>query len=166
MPSIASGLDPAIEQKLSTDSLDENFVSQARRMAAVYVAIAAFENGARTLVEKVLVDAHGIDWWHQKISDKIRKKAESRKQGEEKFKWHTPRGEDPIQYTDFGDLASIMRQNWSDFEPHVPTLEWVDNIFDVVERSRNVIMHSGKLAERDIERVGINIRDWIAQVGS
>lgn len=34
-----------------------------------------------------------------------------------------------------------------------------------IERSRNVIMHSGELSARDVERIGINIRDWISQVG-
>ena len=38
-------------------------------------------------------------------------------------------------------------------------------IFQTIERSRNVIMHSGELGRRDIERIGTNIRDWINQVG-
>jgi hypothetical protein len=163
---ISANLDPALEGKLSLQSLDESLVADAKHMAVVYVAIAAFENGARKLVQKVLLEQHGIDWWVTTTSQKIREKAESRKGEEEKFKWHTPRGEAPIHYTDFGELASIIRQNWPDFEPYFPSLEWVDIVFDVVERSRNVIMHSGQLAERDIERVGINIRDWIAQVGA
>ena len=37
-------------------------------------------------------------------------------------------------------------------------------IFTTLEKSRNVIMHSGELGERDIERIGI--RDWISQVGA
>ncbi len=165
-PSVAANLDPSVQAKLSLGSLDEDFVAKANRMAVVYTAIAAFENGTRKLVEKVLVEAHGIDWWSTKVSQKIRDKAENRKVEEEKFKWHTPRGESPIHYTDFGELANIIRQNWADFEPHVPSLEWVDSVFDIIERSRNVIMHSGQLAERDVERVGINIRDWVAQVGA
>jgi len=42
---------------------------------------------------------------------------------------------------------------------------WVQNIFNTLERSRNVIMHSGELDEADIGRIGIHIRDWIKQVG-
>ncbi len=37
---------------------------------------------------------------------------------------------------------------------------------DTIERSRNVIMHSGNLQGPDVERVGILIRDWIKQVGA
>lgn len=165
-PALAADIDPAVEGKLSLGSLDEALIAQAKRMAVVYIAIAAFENGARKIVEKVLLDAHGIDWWTNNVSEKIRTKADDRKEKEAKFKWHTPRGKSPIHYTDFADLGNIIRQNWVDFEPHLPTLEWVDSVFDVLERSRNVIMHSGELADRDIERVGINIRDWVAQVGA
>jgi len=48
----------------------------------------------------------------------------------------------------------------------VSSTDWTASIFDSVERSRNVIMHSGTLGPRDIERVGIHIRDWITQVGT
>ena len=44
--------------------------------------------------------------------------------------------------------------------------DWAAAIFDVIERSRNVIMHSGVLDKEDIQRLGINIRDWIKQVGA
>lgn len=71
-----------------------------------------------------------------------------------------------INYVDFGDLANIISQNYKMFEVHVVSLEWVKQIFNTLERSRNVIMHSGELGERDIERIGINIRDWISQVGA
>ena len=70
-----------------------------------------------------------------------------------------------INYTTFGDLASIISQNYEFFEAHIASIEWVRQIFSTIERSRNVIMHSGELERRDIERIGTNIRDWINQVG-
>lgn len=71
-----------------------------------------------------------------------------------------------INYVDFGDLANIIGQNYDLFEVHIVSLEWAKQIFTTLEKSRNVIMHSGELGERDIERIGINIRDWISQVGA
>ena len=41
-----------------------------------------------------------------------------------------------------------------------------DKIYSFLKNETNVIMHSGELGERDIERIGINIRDWISQVGA
>jgi hypothetical protein len=76
------------------------------------------------------------------------------------------RGDDPIDFIDFADLLNIMRANEVSFEPFWPSPEWARSIFDAVERSRNVIMHSGILDLEDIERVGMNIRDWVRQVGT
>ena len=150
---------------LSLDLLDDECVNSAKNMATVYTAIAAFENMVRKFVVKILVEHNGENWWEQSVSEKIRKSAENRKKDEEKIKWHTQRGLSMINYVDFGDLASIMSQNYELFEIHIVSIEWARQIFSTLERSRNVIMHSGELGKRDIERIGTNIRDWISQVG-
>jgi len=150
---------------LSLDLLDSEQVNAAKLMATVYTAIAAFENTVRQFIVKVLIEHKGESWWEDCVSDKIRKSAETRKKEEEKIRWHTRRGDSMINYTDFGDLSSIMNQNRELFEVHIISIEWARQIFQTLERSRNVIMHSGELGNRDIERIGTNIRDWINQVG-
>ena len=155
-----------VRDSLSLDILDDELVDRARLMAIVYTSIAAFENTVREFVVKKLMEQKGENWWEECVSRKIRDKAESRKIEEEKIRWHTPRGINLINYTEFGDLASIMQQNNALFEDHIITIEWARQIFNTLEHSRNVIMHSGELGLRDIERIGTNIRDWISQVGS
>jgi hypothetical protein len=135
-------------------------------MASVYVAIAAFENTVREFVAKRLLEIEGADWWTKVVSEKIRTKADTRKEEESKIRWHTPRGDEPINYTEFGDLASIIGQNWPHFENHLQSQDWVRQIISTLERSRNVIMHSGELGMVDVERVATAIRDWIRQVGA
>ena len=71
-----------------------------------------------------------------------------------------------MNYIEFGDLFIIIKNNWVTFEPFLNTQEWTEYILKTIERSRNVIMHSGDLANQDIERVGSAIRDWIKQVGT
>lgn len=134
-------------------------------MANVYAAITAFERAARTFVAKVLQGEYGENWWRTQVSEKIRSFAESRRDDEDRVKWHGTRGDDPLTYTEMDHLAKIMQQNWSDFEPFVRRIDWMNAIFSNIERSRNVIMHSGFLDKSDVERVGMNIRDWIRQVG-
>ena len=151
---------------LSLDLLDDECVESAKVMATVYTAIAAFENMVRQFVVKILMENKGENWWTECVSDKIRKSADSRKAEEDKIKWHTHRGTSMINYVDFADLANIMGQNYDLFEVHTVSLEWAKQIFTTLEKSRNVIMHSVELGERDIERIGINIRDWISQVGA
>ena len=152
-------------ESLSLDLLDESLVDSAKVMATVYTAIAAFENTVRRFVVKVLIENKGETWWEDCVPETIRKKANSRKETEEKVRWHTPRGDSVINYTEFGDLVSIMGQNFELFEDYIISIDWAKQIIQTLERSRNVIMHSGELGRKDIERIGTNIRDWISQVG-
>ncbi len=156
-----------VAEKLSLDILDEEQVLAAKAMAAVYVAVAAFENSARALVTTVLREAIDDDWWEKAVSDTIRNRCKTRQEDEAKHRFHTQRGEAPINYTDLGQLGKIIRQNPEHFVPDfLPSVEWADAIFDAIERSRNVIMHSGSLDLEDVERVGMFIRDWVKQVGT
>jgi len=163
---LSESSDVEIAKSLSLDLLDEDLVMQARQMSVVYTAIAAFENAVRGLIAKVMLENVGAGWWETKVSEKIRERAKTRFEEEKNIRWHAQRGNDPINYTMLGDLINIIRNNWDKFEPYIESIEWASNIFETLERSRNVIMHSGTLEKADVERIGINIRDWIKQVGA
>jgi hypothetical protein len=166
-PNLSGLEDLEIGRMLSLDLLDEEVVRNARRMSVVYTAIAAFENSVRDLLKKVLLAELGEDWWNLGVTEKVRTRALTKMKEEETVRWHKRRGNDPLNYTLMPDLITIMRnENWPRLEPYIGSIEWAASIFDVVERSRNVIMHSGVLDKEDIQRLGINIRDWIKQVGA
>lgn len=166
-PQVIPGLfDADIADALSVDLLDDEFVAPAKRMAAVYVAISAFENSARDLVTRVMLESGGEDWWEEKVSEKVRSHCKTRQDEEERNRFHKQRGDAPITYTELKHLVNVIRANWEHFEPFLPSPEWTTSVFDTIERSRNVIMHSGVLDREDIARVGINIRDWVTQVGA
>lgn len=153
-----------ITSALSFELFDPDMLSQAQAMSIVYAAIAAFEHSARKFVTRVLVDAYNEEW-QSRISDKIRKFAEDRRDEEEKTKWHGVRGTDILGYTELKHLPQIISQNYEHFEPYVRSQDWVNSIFGTLERSRNVIMHSGVLDLPDVERIGMAMRDWNKQVG-
>ena len=158
--------DSDIAQQLSLDVLDEEHVRVAKLMAAVYVAIAAFENSVRQLVTNVLREAVGDDWWEKAVSSSIQTQCKNRQDDEAKHRFHTQRGEAPISYTDLKQLGNIIRAQWPHFADFLPSAEWATAIFDAIERPRNVIMHSGVLGPPDIARIGTNLRDWVVQVGT
>jgi hypothetical protein len=153
-----------LRDALGIEVLDTEHVARAEKMAFVYVTVAAFENSVRDLIKSVLLEAVGEDWWENCVSTKIKKAATDRMDEEKKVRWHVQRGDDPIRFTMMPNLANIIQQNFEYFEDYLPTIEWVRNVFEVVERSRNVIMHSGNLSDRDIARLGSLIRDWNSQV--
>ena len=98
------------------------FVEQARRMATVYTAIAAFENTVRDLVQRVLAGTG----WRRLVGAKGRlivrqdQSAKKRQDDEAKHRFHTQRGDDPISFIDFSDLLNVMRANEAAFEAFRP----------------------------------------------
>jgi hypothetical protein len=151
--------------KMPIDLLNEDFVSSAQKMASIYIAIAAFENSARKFIQDRLLEKAGANWWIDNVPNSIKERAERLKKEEEQIRWHGSRGRSLIFYTQIDDLVSIMQNNFVHFEDYIPSVEWARQIFKSLERSRNVIMHSGELSMNDVERVAMNIRDWIRQVG-
>jgi hypothetical protein len=153
-----------MRQALAFDMLDVEMLTDATRMSIVYRAIHAFENGVRQLVVSTMADAYQEEWW-ARVPDRIQKKVKTRMDEDSKFRWHGTRGANEIMYCDFADLSSIIVTNWSHFEDILANLEWAKSILNTLEMSRNIVMHGGILADEDVERIGMNIRDWIRQAG-
>jgi hypothetical protein len=158
-------LDAAQLQKtLSFDFLDQDRLTDAQFMSTAYVALHSFENMVRAFVQKAMAEHHGETWW-EKVPERIKRTVQTRIDEDAKFRWHGIRGAVQMNYCDFGDLSSIIVTNWDVFEPILANMEWSKAILTTLEKSRNIIMHGGVLAKEDVERIGINIRDWIRQTG-
>lgn len=160
-----------LAKKLHFDEIDPKYVEQSKTMLTVFATITAFENATREFVYMTLNDAYGDEWWTKGVQPGIRDKAQSRRDTETKVKWHVNRGDMMMSYLEFGDLPKIIcsQNNWPHFEPYFGftySQEWVKTTFDAIEKSRNVIMHSGVLDELDIARVGMNIIDWLHQINA
>lgn len=154
----------SLQETLSYDFLDIDLLAEGLRMSVIYAAIHAFENSVRFLVSKAMAEKYGESWW-EKVPERIRKLSKSRMDEDSKYRWHGARGSTEINYCDFGDLSSIIVTNWSVFEDFLGNMEWTKAILSTLEKSRNIVMHGGSVAKEDVERIGMNIRDWIRQAG-
>jgi hypothetical protein len=154
-----------IASRLPFDLIERELVDAAKKMSLVYTLMAAFENAARKFISDRLLEEKGAEWWESCVSSEIKTKADKRKEEEEQHRYHGARGQSMINYCEIGDLANIINKNQEIFTDYIPSVEWARQIFRSVERSRNVIMHSGDLSINDIERVAMNIRDWVRQLG-
>lgn len=152
-------------EQLGMNDMDRSIVETAETMTVVYTAIHSFENTVRSFVTKKLQEEKGSDWWSLTVKSEIRTRAEQRRDAEQSIRWHSAHGENLIDYTEFGDLISIIAGNWGLFEAHIKNIDWAKEIIGTIEKSRNVIMHGGTLKKTDTERVGMYIRDWLRQVG-
>lgn len=155
-------------KKLHFNDIDERYLEQSKSMLTVFATITALENATREFVYSVLSENLKANWWDAGVQSGIKTKAENRRSHESIVKWHVNRGDAMLSYIDFGDLPKIMtsRENWQYFEPYFESQEWINAVFSDLEKSRNVIMHSGILDEFDIIRVGVNVRDWLRQINA
>lgn len=153
-----------LQQSLSYDVLDPDTLAEGQRMSVVYAAVHSFENAVRMMVTKGMSEKHGAEWW-EKVPERIRKTSKTRMAEDAKFRWHGARGTSEINYCDFGDLSSIIVTNWEVFDDLLGSMEWAKATLNSLEKSRNIVMHGGSVAKEDVERIGMNIRDWIRQAG-
>ena len=147
----------------------EEFPQEVRRAAIealpAYIAFFCLENSIRRLVIDRLSENHGDGWWEERASSNIKDRVSKRQDKEGKERWHVRRGEQEIFYTDFGDLKSLIINNFADFEDLFPDQNWVSSRLDELEASRNIIAHSNVLDDREIGRLRLYLQDWIRQVG-
>lgn len=153
-----------LQKSLSFDVLDPQLLAEGQRMSVVYAAIHAFENAVRAMVVKAMTEKHGATWW-EKVPERIRKTSKTRMEEDARYRWHGARGTSEINYCDFSDLSSIIVTSWEVFEDLLGNMEWAKAELTSLEKSRNIVMHGGSVAKEDVERIGMNIRDWIRQAG-
>lgn len=141
----------------------KRLIERAERMAYIYALTYCFENLVRELVAQRLLERLGSKWWNE-VPEKVQRQVRIRREDAEKNKWHMAQVEGNIDYSLFGDLASIIVTHWREFEDLFPSQEWVKQRLSELERSRNVIAHANMLADSEIERIEAYVRDWLRQV--
>ena len=70
------------------------------------------------------------------------------------------RSEDPLMYTNFGELIDIFNANWIDFSDTLRSQKAMQQILGQFNQIRNVVAHSADLNEDEITRFKLLIKDW------
>lgn len=163
---VRSPTDPqALQRVMPLEDFSSDVRAAAISALPAYLAFFCLESSARELIVERLSERHGPDWWEDKTSRSVRDKVSKRQESEGRNRWHTRRGASPIYYTDFGDLLSLMQNNWPDFEDLFPDINWVASRFTELEASRNIVAHNNLLEDREVDRIKMYLADWTRQVG-
>jgi hypothetical protein len=83
------------------------------------------------------------------------------KQNREKDSVLTIRSDDPLTYTNFGELISIIEANWEAFSDTIRSKKAMQQTLSQFNQIRNVIAHSCSLSATDISRLKLLITDWL-----
>lgn len=147
-------------------ALKKSHADDAKRMAErVYPTLYIFENSVRDLIEAVLRDKHGKDWWKTAVPSKVRETAKKHKADEKKDGWHSARGRRAIDYVFLNDLWAIIRDNWGDFKALFPDQAWVQSLItNDMNVSRRVLAHMNPLGADDVSNIEAAFRKWTKQL--
>jgi hypothetical protein len=153
----------AIDIERDLNSYIRQFTLENRRnaitMAEYYKIFYMLENDIRKLIVETMEAAHGVDWWNTHVPIGVKDEAIKNRQREEKAAL-SARSEDQIDYTTFGQLWDIIRENWPDFAGMLSNESAVGRVLSGLNMLRGTIAHCGVLAEDEVDRLKLAIRDW------
>lgn len=140
--------------------------NDALEMARLYSVLHAFENEVRSLIRDTLNEQVGSEWWDTNaVPNKVKNMAESRQKTAEKDSWLEGAKGDRLEFVDFGDLASIIIENWSHFKDTMPSQAWIRQRMTELEKARNFVAHNRMLLPSEFQRIYMYISDWNKVVG-
>lgn len=144
--------------------IETQFRNEAKKMAPQYELFYSLEKSARSLVAETIEEAEGVDWWlSARVSEDIRQDVKKSKQNEEDSAI-TARSDDDIDYCTFGHLGQIIEKNWDLFGSIFRNLKAIKRIMYNLNTLRNPIAHCSLLADDEILRLQLTMRDWFRQM--
>ena len=72
----------------------------------------------------------------------------------------TPRSTEPLDYCTFGELGEVIKSNWNDFGAIFTSQKAVEKVLTDLNTLRNPIAHCCPLAEDEILRLQLSLKDW------
>jgi hypothetical protein len=146
-------------QVVDVDLFESDILQEARKMADFYVIYYSVENSIRRLISERLEEKHGPGWWSAKVPPGVQTEV-GKKQKEERDTAMSIRSEDPLSYTNFGELIAIFEANWADFSDTLRSDKAVRQILSQFNKVRNLVAHSCALNEDEITRFKLLVKDW------
>jgi len=140
--------------------IEQEIRNEAASMAPHYEVFYSLEKTVRRLITDTLVTAEGNAWWDsQRIPTTLRSIVEERQQ-REIDSGVTPRSDEPIDFCTFGELGELIKTNWDVFAATFSSVKAVERVMSSLNTLRGPIAHCSLLAEDEILRLRLTVRDW------
>jgi len=137
---------------------------EAESMAKHYEIFYCLETSIRQLVVERLREEAGADWWEKKVPDEVKKNAFQNRE-RESASGMTLRSDNLIDYTTFGELGQIISKNADIFGDTFRDLKAVARVLASLNNLRAPIAHCCPLAEDEVDRLHLSLKDWFRQMG-
>ncbi|AWO01855.1 hypothetical protein DLD77_09170 [Chitinophaga alhagiae] len=141
-----------------------DFRKEAKEMAEHYEVFYCLERSIRSLVVQLMKEKYGDNWWELKVPAAIISNVDNNIKREEESGF-TQRSELKIDYTTFGELSQIVSGNWDAFADLFKNPRAFQKIMNSLNLLRGPIAHCCALAEDEIVRLEITVKDWFRLMG-
>lgn len=139
---------------------DEAVRKEASDMSRHYEVFYCLEKTIRTLISETLRTAEGAAWWDSgRVPPKLHADVTARIQKETDAAV-TLRSDNPIDYSTFGELGELIKANSDLFGGIFSSLRAVERVLANLNMLRGPIAHCSRLAEDEIVRLELSLRDW------
>jgi HEPN superfamily Swt1-like protein len=138
---------------------DQALRDKAAEMAEHYEVFFTLETSIRNLIAETLFAESGETWWTSCVPPDIQSNVSTNIQ-RETDSGVTPRSDDEIDYTTFGELGNIVRHNWDSFGAVFSSKKAFTRIMTNLNQLRGPIAHSCPLAEDEVVRLRLTVGDW------
>ena len=136
--------------------------AEAALMAKHYEVIYCLEKSIRRIISESIQEVEKTDdWWSlNRVPQQIKAEVANRIT-KERDAGVTPRSDDELDYTTLGELAAIITSNWDIFESiFLKGKKAVERVVSNLNTLRAPIAHCSPLAEDEVLRLQLAIRDW------
>jgi hypothetical protein len=161
-PSYDIEKDDSISEYVGQFELDVRV--RARQMAEYYKLFYMLENDIRRIISEVLETNHGTKWWDSCVDQPIKDEVEKNKKREADA-GISLRSDSPLDYTTFGQLGEIIKKNWSDVAGMLSNQSALSRVSFQLNMLRGAIAHCGFLADDEVDRLKLTIKDWFRLLG-
>lgn len=132
---------------------------EAADMGEHYELFYCLEKSIRDLISETLKAQHGENWWNNCVPEAVKTNVQANIQ-KEVDSGVTLRSEDEIDYANFGELGEIVRSNWPSFDAIFSSQKAFSKIMTSLNTLRSPIAHCSPLAEDEVVRLQLTVRDW------
>lgn len=143
---------------------EERVRKQAATMSRHFEVFYCLENSLRQTIQAKLANDFGANWWDQVVPEVVKKSAEDNMK-RELDSGVTMRSTDALDYTTFGELGEIVRSKWENFSDIFNSKSAFNKIMASLNTLRAPIAHCCPLADDEVERLRLTLRDWFRLMG-
>ncbi len=143
---------------------DEDLRREAADMAKHYEIFYCLEKSIRRLISGTITAAAHGPWWdtgrvpgaiHEEVGKRMQREADAAV---------TLRSSEPLDYTTFGELGEIIKANSDLFGGIFNSQRAVERVMANLNTLRAPIAHCSPLAEDEVLRLQLSLRDWFRQM--